>query len=238
MAQLVEHDLHRVLSQVPTDIRAMMRKDNIWLAGGFIRAAISGEEPNDYDLWGMDKTELQIAAINLAASYGGKMHQTDNAFTVIAPPRLPAQFITRWMTDTPEEMARSFDFTIVQAVVWCEASNHLNQYKGYWRSWCADTFYQDLAAKRLVYTAPERAEDLGGSMLRVLKYVYRGYHIKPAMLASVIQRLLKGIEQDATFFISPTAQHAVLTKLLVEVDPLVVIDGLEIHHEPHDEISF
>ena len=95
---------------------------------------------------------------------------------------------------------------------------------GVWRSLVADTFYEDLAAKRLVYCSPQRNEDAGGSLLRVIRFVARGYVVPPSSLAAVVARLITGVEADRLDLNDPglplEARWAKnLLELLHEVDP-------------------
>src|SRR3546814_4873776 len=75
---------------------------------------------------------------------------------------MTVQFITRWTFDNAADLVASFDFTVCQAAIW---RNRL----GEWKSLISNSFYIDLAGRRLVYTAPEPQEEPGGSMLRVIK---------------------------------------------------------------------
>jgi len=226
------------------------------MAGGFIRANIAGEEPSDIDILGNNKLMLENAALKLAEKRGGRTHKTDNALTVIAPPRKVVQMITRWIYDDPEQLIKEFDFTIVQAVIWWEPNKEWvegsDDPKGEWRSMCSEHFYPDLAAKRLVYTCPDRHEDAGGSMLRVLKYVKRGYSIQPPSLARVVSRLISALNfkppGEAAFtykqwikrgvdtgekgqFINESWSSPLILSLLREVDPNLIIDGFDTSDE-------
>ena len=115
-----------------------------------------------------------------------------------------------------------------QAVIWFDDSDKI------WKSCVSDTFYSDLAAHRLVYTFPKREEAAGGSILRVRKFLQRGYNIQAWSLAGVISRLLIAVEKDSILAKEGELGLAkVITGLLREVDPLVVIDGVEAIDE-HD----
>ena len=118
MKELSKVDLHHVLSRTPRDVRDLLKANKLFLAGGFIRAIIAGEKPSDIDLLGPDKTALEMYAVNLASARSGRVHKTDNALTVLSSPKLPIQFITRWIYDDVETLIRQFDFTIVQAAIW------------------------------------------------------------------------------------------------------------------------
>src|SRR3546814_14358866 len=89
---------------------------------------------------------------------------TDNAVTLLTSDRMTVQFITRWTFDNAADLVASFDFTVCQAAIW---RNRL----GEWKSLISNSFYIDLAGRRLVYTPPEREEEAGGSPLRITTYV-------------------------------------------------------------------
>jgi hypothetical protein len=123
---------------------------------------------------------------------------------------LTVQFIHRWTYATPEALLESFDFTIACAAFWFDKKLSL------WKSLCDDSFYEDLAAKRLVYTSPDRHEEAGGSLLRAFKFANRGFRLPIPSLAAVLARATKGLggaitEQELTTQIQ---------ERLREVDPL------------------
>ena len=243
MKELSKVDLHHVLSRTPRDVRDLLKANKLFLAGGFIRAIIAGEKPSDIDLLGPDKTALEMYAVNLASARSGRVHKTDNALTVLSSPKLPIQFITRWIYDDVETLIRQFDFTIVQAAIWYglveEPPAPGEKWQGEWKSICSDGFYPDLAARRLVYTNPVRHEDAGGSMLRVIKYIKRGYNIQVPSLAGVVARFIAGLKIsndsisiiDSVEHINETWAAPILMALLREVDPLAFVDGIEMVDE-------
>lgn len=228
--KLTTTDLTLVLSRVPRDVRDLMTKNKLFLAGGFIRATIAGEKPSDIDLLGPDSIKLMELGLALASEWGAKTHNTDNALTVLSPPRLPVQFITRWVFDSAAQLIAQFDFTIVQACIWFDKDSKT------WQSVCNKDFYSDLAARRLVYTSPKRHEDAGGSMLRVIKYIQRGYTIQATSLARVMSRMVGAVNvarmkfvagsEDTRYLPEPPVALALLA-LLREVDPLAIVDGVE-----------
>lgn len=217
MTTLTPADLHYVLSRTPKDIRALMTANKLFLGGGFIREVVAGNAPKDIDLFGPDKQMLRTTAAALGTERAGRAFFTDNAITVLAPPRLPVQFISRWLYDKAEDVMASFDFTVCQAVIWFE-----NQA---WHSLVSDSFYSDLAARRLTYTFPMRDEEAGGSMMRVRKFLGRGYNIQAASLAGVIARVAGGVNGWA--LLDERGRARVIGGLLQEVDPLSVIDGVD-----------
>jgi len=235
MNTLTQQDLNFVVRRIPRDIRTLMMGSNLYLAGGFIRETISGGEVKDIDLFGENKDALKANAMLLAERRSVKCHSTDNALTVLCPPRMPVQFITRWVFGSPDGLVQSFDFTVCQAAIWFDKTTKE------WASQASESFYPDLSARRLVYTFPSREEEAGGSMLRVRKFLTRGYNIQADSLAGVIARLALAVKPDKlplhgdespAHIEKATAQ--VISGLLREVDPLLIVDGLDPIDE-HDE---
>jgi len=223
MKELTVNDLNFVLTRFPKDLMEVVKENGLIIAGGFIRSTIAGERVSDYDLFGSSKEKLEGIAYKLATRRKGRVHVTDNAYTLLSPPRIPIQFITRWLFTDPLAVAQSFDFTVCQAAIWYSGDK--------WYSSVSDNFYSDLAARRLVYTAPERNEDAGGSLLRARKFLMRGYSIQSSSLAGVVARLLKGFDTSETSLEEEHLVSRVLTGLLREVDPMLVIDGVDMVDE-------
>lgn len=236
MDRLTETDLHFVVRRIPKHVRALLEERPNWLllAGGFIRDTIAGIPAKDLDLLGRDKLGLKGSADRLANIYRGDgpakviVHETDNALTVIAPPRMPVQFITRWTFDEAESCMRSFDFTVCQAVIWRTGLG--------WASACSEHFYSDLAARRLRYTFPVRQEDAGGSMMRVRKFLARGWNIQADSLGGVIARIADKVQWEKINRLTGAEREkelaGVIGGLLREVDPLLIVNGLEPIDDP------
>lgn len=233
--ELIKSDLRFVVQRIPKDVRDLLTKYNrqLFIGGGFIRACIAKEEINDIDLFGDSLERLELIADELiSARPGSRKHKSKNAITVITPNRTTVQFITRWLFNDARKLVKSFDFTICQAAIW--RGGH--QSNARWESHVSERFYIDLAGRNLVYTNPEREEEAGGSMLRVLKYAKRGYSIQINSLGDVINRLTVAAEimnkdTGITFL-------AALSSLLREVDPLLVIDGFEVVDDHQDPIEW
>jgi len=223
MAELTQFDLSFVMSRIPKDVITLL-KENKGLAfgGGFIRATIAHEKVSDIDMFGSDAAVLKIIATTFALKRGGRLLESKNALTVLAPPRIPVQFITRWLWETPEAAMISFDFTICQTAIW------FDQTSGKFCSVCSERFYSDLAARRLYYTAPERLEAPGGSLLRVRKFLAKGYNIQAPSLARVVYRLIRDVDFQNMHRVDC---EKVLIGLLREVDPLTIVDGVDVVDE-------
>jgi len=213
-------DLHFCVKRLPYALKSLMQRhgSKIIVSGGYIRSIVSGEKVSDIDIFAGDKQQSEIFATELSGDK--KFHTTDNAFT-LRNLSLPVQFIFRWVFEKPSDIVDSFDFTICQAAVWYDLDSNK------WNSFCSERFYQDVAAKRLVYLSPVRNEDAGGSLLRVLKYYQRGYRIPLDSFGAVIARLVVGVDMERISG-DDTQRELQLSKvisgLLFEVDPNGFID--------------
>ena len=229
-------DMRHVLRAMPKDCREIMRQyaagplteRRIFLAGGAIRSIIAGEAVSDWDFLGESKVVVADFMRDVRASrsgYASRLHESKNALTLLTLGHGPIQGITRWAYADAGDLLAEFDFTIAKAVMWFE--------KGIgWRSACTDTFYADLAARRLRYTSPNRSEDAGGSLLRALKFVRRGYSIAPEHLALVIARASQDYRPD-----SGLPFERFLAGVLREVDPLTRFDGLDMDDGERDPMT-
>jgi hypothetical protein len=240
VSELIPEDVHHVLSRLPKDVRALLISHRLFLAGGFIRSVIAGEPISDVDLFGESKDYLELTAKTFALSRkGSRLHTTDNAFTVLTPGRSPVQFIHRW-TYAQSDAARlvaEFDYSVAAAAIWWTGpESFAPEMAGQWHSITDPNYYPDLASRRLRYLTPRRAEDAGGSILRARKFIAKGYHIEAGSLGKVVARLVTGVRGFADFEfpeLDPGESKEVglariLTALMREVDPLTVVDGLEL----------
>ena len=211
--ELLKEDLNWCLRRLPKDVFVLLkaRENQLFIAGGFIRACIANEKPNDIDCFTIGKEYSELYA-NLLKGDKYKLMETDNAYTVFGKGILSTQFIHKWCFDKPEDVLPSFDFTIARAIIW---------YDGEWKSLCDERFYPDLAAKRLVYCSPKRIEEVGGSMLRVLKFYQQGYRIPLESLGAVIARIMTGIDRDRLEDNDEKDWAYILSGLLREVDPSI-----------------
>lgn len=234
MRELLKEDLHHVVTSLPRDVIGMIQKyPSLMVAGGFIRSVIAEERVSDIDIFGDKMETLKQAAQELTIVRKGRMHETANAITVLAPPRMPIQFITRWVYANHESLLSSFDFTIAQAIVRytntvyfdiSETGTAIRKWEGY----CGDRFYEDLAARRLYYTSPTREEEAGGSLLRVRKFLMKGYTVQAWSLGMVVARLVSKVDMER---IRGQELGQVIVGLLREVDPLRVVDGIDMVDE-------
>jgi hypothetical protein len=232
MMQLSKTDLNFILSRCPRDVLKLLRDNpgTLYLAGGFIRSTLAGEKVSDIDLFGGSADDLLRIAKDLTLERKGRYFKTDNAITVLAPPRIPVQFITRWLFTDPLVCIDSFDYTICQAVIWTELMDIVpeepgQEMKSIFRSAVSEHFYQDLAVRRLVYTFPQREEEAGGSFMRMIKFIKKGYNIQAPSMARVMSRVLWKVRDEK--MTDERWMATVITGLLRQVDPLTVIDGVD-----------
>lgn len=214
--RLNNYDVQFCVKRLPKRLKKLMinHGETIIIAGGYIRSIVTGEHISDVDVFAGNKETSEKLAMELMYNKSD-LHRTNNAITVKSF-RIPVQFIYRWVYDNPVDVLKSFDFSICQAAIW------YNKTEKKWASKCEDSFYQDLAAKRLVYLSPIRNEDAGGSLLRVLKYYQRGYRIPLDSFGAVLARLLIAVKDKDRM--DEDFMAKIITGLLVEVDPAGFID--------------
>lgn len=216
-------DLMWCIRHTPKEVKNAMESlgPKVSIGGGFIRSCITGDKLNDIDMF-VDSKDTRDRVVEMLKGMTMKVVYSKNAYTLITH-STPIQVIFRWLYPNPSDILRDFDFTISCAVMWFD--------NGVWVGKVHGDYYQDLAAKRLVYTYPNRDEDAGGSALRVLKYYRKGYNITLNSYAGVISRLVSGIRNDGGSVVTDEKERAkILTGLLVEVDPSAVL-GSEIVRE-------
>lgn len=215
--KLSNFDLSFCIQRLPRPLyNLMVTKEwhnRIFISGGYIRSVITQEKINDIDIFCKTKDDCIAVAAKLTPKDWNNF-VTDNAITIRTKPAM--QVITRWEFENPDDVALSFDFTICCAAIW-HSSDRFD-------SFCIPEFYQDLAAKRLIYRRPVRNEDAGGTLLRVLKYYQRGYRIPLDSLAAVLARLTNYIDPEKMLNKEKGPQRenelqGLFTALLYEVDP-------------------
>ncbi len=232
MKTLNQSDLYRAVRFLPFAVRDITKQYKLCVAGGYIRAQVLGETASDIDLFAANTEVAHEAYAALKEQWtqqGRKIREgkTDNALTLVGD-NACVQFITRWTYPQAQDVIGSFDFTMCQGAVWWEGEPR----NGVWVSQVADTFYEDIASRRLVYTSPQRNEDAGGSILRMRKFLGKDWHIDADNIARVLGRLLSNVKISQQMTDAPEAEReAWITKIvlgtLYEVDPNIKITGLD-----------
>lgn len=196
MFHLTSRDISKVMARVPDQVQNAMKRHNLILGGGFIRAVVSGDEPSDIDLFAPTSTSAGIAARELAHDLHVDIHQTGNALTITPHHAKPIQIITKFYFADPTVLIRHFDFTVCQAAIfWVGHPDILtleDMTRGGWDSVTGEAFYSDLASKELVYTEPSiDVAEPGGSLYRTLKFIKREYYCPPETLAQITTALVR-----------------------------------------------
>ncbi len=245
LTPLVWHDLQWCLRRTPKHLLEALKKtgNTVFVAGGFIRSCVAHEPVNDIDCFAQSKDAAHAFALILADGKAERVIETGNAFTIRGGRGPTIQVVHRWTFQTPEDCIASFDFTIARAAFWwvSEPNPHPEQAQGYWKSASDPRFYPDLAGKRLIYCSPDRNEDAGGSMLRVLKFYQRGYRIPIDSLGAVIARMVMGMDPKSLMRLGVSDEFSeprvalVATGLLREVDPQV--DPSHVAHLPAEDVA-
>ena len=176
-----------MIGSIPEDVRNLLEDypRRLFVAGGAVRCAITGEAPGDIDLFGEEEV-VRAACAGWRST--AEQHVSERAITVQSPGRLPVQFITGWSDTNAEQLLDRFDFRCCQAAAWRSG-------KG-WASVAAEGFYEDLAGRRLFYTsrAAENDDSVGGTLARVVAMAGQGWKIDPVSLAAVAMRFVHGAE--------------------------------------------
>lgn len=223
MMNLNDNDVQWCVSRLPSIVRGIM-EDNpgrVVLAGGYIRSMIANETVNDIDLFPCNKYLAKgiFEQIKSSGDYA-YAHESGNAYTVRFPGKPAIQIIHRWVYDDVESLLQSFDFTVARAAIWFDRNPDQS---GSWFGVCDKNYYEDLAAKRLVYCYPRREEEPGGSMLRAMKFITRGYRMPLDSLSGVIARIALGVDMERLNDLGPIAKEEAYAKIILgllrEVDP-------------------
>lgn len=191
MNKLHAEDIAKCLKKIPSKLKDIVKAKypgSVFIAGGFIRSVIMHEEIRDIDVFARDSELAKEVANGYSNSFTppARLMETKNAITL--PTKKPVvQVISRWHFSEPKGVIGSFDFVHCCAVIWWDGEN--------WDSACHDQYYRDLAGKHLTYTAPTRMEDPGGSMVRVLKFMRRGFRIDAENLGRVMARVSDASEK-------------------------------------------
>lgn len=203
-----EH-VRQVVRALPKPIRTLLSQHpQVVVAGGFVRDTIAGLPVHDIDLFLVGPAEeCRRMSDRIRMAFPEPVFITQNAITW----RMPwgcVQLITRWRFEHLLQLVQEFDFSACAAVVGFDVE---------WYGRCHTRFYQDLAARWLHYTNPVREEEPGGSMLRALKFLRRGWRIDVLSLAGLIERVTHSVGIDK----SATERLRDISRLLYEVDPSV-----------------
>jgi hypothetical protein len=177
--ELREKDIERVVAALPDYVVQVMKNDELYLAGGFVRDIIRGAAPHDIDLFGpydlMANAERRLQDL---MPEGTQIHRTPWAVTFVPPTGLKVQIVTGFPVTHPVDLLDRFNFTVNQATVYWDFD--------YWSSECAWDFYPDLAAKRLVYVNGQTPSGAAKTIEKTLVFVSEGWQIDLENMMTVV----------------------------------------------------
>ena len=204
---LIHPDLTaNITRQLPEDVKVLLQRfgSGLCVAGGFCRDSFLGDTPKDVDIFGTSE-ELVRDASNwfgfLNNDYEGAV---DTANSRTFKPRYdhevqPVQFVTRTFYPTHEELIESFDWSVCQCAVYYSVLSE--KFHGI----CTKAFGEDIQAGTLHYTAPERDEDPGASVLRMVKLTQKGFKPTEDSIARCVGRFASRMDpmtiHDEAFYV-------------------------------------
>ena len=180
-------DVRAIVRAIPEWVRELMHdNEKISVSGGFPRAIIAGETPKDIDVWTPKALDiLDVCVIPRVGEAWPSLLET-NAYTIREGEPVPVSFVYCHRFETLEECLDRFDFTVCQAGV-CVRN-------GEWFGLVGESFYRDLAARRLVVR--EAGLDSPVSTCeRIVRYASRGYRINRGQFKP-LAKIINGMSAD------------------------------------------
>lgn len=215
-----------IVKALPPAVRDLLEfvGPRLLVAGGFCRDVLRSEEPRDIDIFARSHKAL-FECIEKFDDGSYRRKETANAITffpAVAGEGINVQFVKRAYYRTFAGTISSFDFSICQVGVYfdedtdhCPCGGNLIDVPGIgpecdqawkcpcptglhngWRGICSPEFFEDLTSLKMRYTAPDRDEDPGASVLRMVRFAERGFHIEREDIARCIGRFVSRIDQD------------------------------------------
>ena len=143
-----------------------------YVAGGFIRAYYSGEQPKDMDIYFHKESDIEMAEHVLRQAEWEKVFESDRALSYQRDRKL-IQLI-KIITGPPSEVIQEFDFTVCSAALELKATEQNGETEITGTVLLHDDFFEHLAARVVVFTGSRFPL---ASLARAFKYVKKGYHI-------------------------------------------------------------
>jgi hypothetical protein len=197
--QLAPKDFAEVLNALPPDIKIQLQlnPNKAFLAGGFIRDIVAGDEPNDIDIF----VKGEAFAAQLCAEYAQdrKTFKTGLAWNVEAK---EGEYAVQYIYALPPwgdawDILSKFDFRMSQAALWFDdrvydgsydENSEGDTYRKDWNHCCIDGFYQDVE-KRELKLSPRMSLLQGNlrSLVRALKFAARGWTLDKENLVAILK---------------------------------------------------
>lgn len=215
----IHNDLVKnIVAKLPEDVKRLLEHfgSGLTVAGGFCRDAFIGEEPKDVDIFAVSPEILAEALLwfkTEAKDYQLERQKTNSVnfvsnfddeqacFKDVAP----VQFINRVFFPMHGELIRSFDWSICQIAVYYILEDG-------WKGICTQEFGKDIQSETLHYTAPDRDEDPGASVLRMMRFTQRGWKPTEESIARCLGRFTSVIAGD---ILSPVTEEDYTEKIKI-----------------------
>jgi hypothetical protein len=182
-----------VVAAMPSALRHTLMYTNACVAGGYVRDIISGREPKDIDVFVENGQTAKDVQDRLEWDLeSARTKENKNSVTVDSYDPLvtmpPIQIVNRWYVWPPEELVETFDWGICQAAVYYDGRE--------WQGVCTQAFIDDLTNETATYMAPDRDEDAGASVLRMVKLARKGYTISEESISGCVGRMFNVMLAD------------------------------------------
>lgn len=183
-----------IVKKIPEDVKRLLMHfgSGLCIAGGFCRDAFIGEEPKDIDIFAVSDELMREATLWFNVHTDSYQLEKDSLNSINFRPKHdfdpvyetlpPIQFVTRAHYHMHGELIQSFDWSICQIAVYWNTINEA------WEGICTEKFGEDIQSGTLHYTAPERDEDPGASVLRMMRFTQRGWRPTEESIARCLGR--------------------------------------------------
>jgi hypothetical protein len=188
LMKLHDNFTQMVVAALPGALQQALKRHNACVGGGFVRDIVSGKEPKDIDVFcNTDSTVHGIQDFLEWEIDGARTKENKNSVTIdsFIETITPIQIVNRWYVWPPEELVKTFDWGICQAAVYWDGRQ--------WQGVCTQAFIDDLANAAATYMSPNRDEDPGASVLRMVKLARKGYTITEESIAGCLGRMFNAL---------------------------------------------
>ncbi len=189
--------LHMAVSGLPEEAKNILLENpnTAWVVGGYLRAAYTGDQPNDVDIFfenalGAEKAEMYLRDIE----HWTKVADTPNALTYkydsfedSATPTTPIQLVIHKYQPLDDLLLHDLDFNICQAALWWDG-------KG-WQGKHTEGFQEGILNHQLVYLAPTK-QDPFRTIQRLLKFERKGFKSDLESLGLLLGVLVGSLTRD------------------------------------------
>ncbi len=207
----LEEQKNKLLNYLPLELKEDFDK-NAFIAGGAVYCYINNIDANDYDFFLKDEKfakEIHEYFEHTEQLNNRKIIVTKNAITLKAPPEeckydesgsCDWQIITKW-AGNPLDVISEFDFKH-NMLYWDD--NEDEQIRPYGYDEKIRYYYKELSDTKLYHRKQllfndERARDISGVLLRLPKFLKRGFTISKKEHGKIIKKLLSIAKNRFTY---------------------------------------